>query len=202
MCLCHHVSVTIPGVSAAILAGGRARRFGGRDKCRLVVEGRTIIVRQIEVLQRIAQDVIVIANDASRFADLELDVRPDVIPESGALGGIYTALATARHARVIVVACDQPFLDDQLLARLAVLAEGHDGAWVRSSRGVEPLLACYQTASAPRVKRAIETGQLKATDLGDVLAMAEIDEQELASYGPVDRLLANVNSPEDFARVQ
>jgi molybdopterin-guanine dinucleotide biosynthesis protein A len=36
--------------SVAILAGGDARRFGGRDKSALVVDGRTILERQIAEL--------------------------------------------------------------------------------------------------------------------------------------------------------
>ena len=76
------------------------------------------------------------------------------------------------------------------------------GAWVRSSRGVEPLLACYRAGASQRVRAAIEAGRLKATDLGETLGMVALDETELATYGSVDRLLANVNTPEDLARVQ
>jgi GTP:adenosylcobinamide-phosphate guanylyltransferase len=49
--------VTAETVAAAIIAGGRARRFGGRDKSRLVVRGRPIIVRQMEAPQRVANDI-------------------------------------------------------------------------------------------------------------------------------------------------
>jgi molybdopterin-guanine dinucleotide biosynthesis protein A len=36
--------------SAAIAAGGQARRFGGRDKSGLLVEGRSILDRQLGTL--------------------------------------------------------------------------------------------------------------------------------------------------------
>ena len=194
--------MTAANVSAAILAGGRARRFGGRDKSRLLVDGRPLIVRQIEVLQRVAGRVFVVAPDADRFTDLGLDVCPDLVPNAGAIGGLYTALASATSERVLVVACDLPFLDARVLARLVALADEADGSWVRSGRGIEPLLACYRSATAPLVRRAIDQGHLKAADLGRILRMAELDEAELATYGPVDRLLANLNTPEDLARVQ
>ena len=73
---------------AAIVAGGRARRFGGQDKSRLLVEGRSIIVRQLEVLQQVAADVIVVGAPAERFADLGVRSVPDTLPGHGALGGI------------------------------------------------------------------------------------------------------------------
>jgi molybdopterin-guanine dinucleotide biosynthesis protein A len=185
-------------IAAAILAGGRARRFGGRDKSRLVVGDRPIIVRQIEVLQRIAARVVVIANEPERFADLGLPVVADLIPNAGALGGIYTALRSADGDRVIVVACDMPHLNEALLRRLAELAATGDGAWVRGARGPEPLLACYATAAADRIGHALDRGEFRAGDLDRILDMKEIDERELATFGEPADLLRNVNTPEDY----
>ena len=44
-------------LSVAILAGGDARRFGGRDKSALVVDGRTILERQIAELSTVTPDL-------------------------------------------------------------------------------------------------------------------------------------------------
>jgi molybdopterin-guanine dinucleotide biosynthesis protein A len=188
--------------SAAILAGGQARRFGGQDKSRLVVHGRSIIVRQVEVLQRVAAEVFVVAHDPARFADLGLTVHVDRVPGTGAIGGIYTALEAARGERVIVVACDLPFLDDRLLAELVRRAASADGAWVRTTRGVEPLVACYQRQARAAILAEIQAERLKASDLGAVLRLAEIAPSELHRFGSADELLTNVNTPEDYARVQ
>lgn len=188
--------------SAAILAGGRARRFGGLDKSRLVVDGTPIIVRQLAVLQLVAREVVVVASGAPRFADLSVTVHADVVPGAGALGGILTAVETARSPFVLVVACDLPFLEPDLLARLVDRAAGADGAWIRSARGVEPLIACYTQTAAPRIRGAVEAGRLKAADLGEVLRMREVSEQEVAAFGDPARLLANLNTPDDYRRIQ
>jgi molybdopterin-guanine dinucleotide biosynthesis protein A len=187
---------------AAIIAGGRARRFQGRDKSRLVVEGRPIIVRQLQVLQQVATRVTLVGSDVERFADLGLPVLSDRLPDKGALGGIYTAVAAAQAPRVIVVACDLPFLDAGLLRRLVEVSEGHDGAWIVTPRGVEPLLACYARDSAPRILTLIEAGQLKVAELGRTLDMAVLGPEDVARFGPAERLLTNVNTPDDYARVQ
>jgi molybdopterin-guanine dinucleotide biosynthesis protein A len=189
-------------LAAAILAGGRARRFGGQDKCRLIVEGRAIIVRQVEVLQDLAAEVFVVGAPADRFADLGVPVHGDLIPDIGAIGGLYTAVAVASAPLVIVVACDMPFLDGGVLRRLAELADRGDGAWVRTARGVEPLLGCYRRTARDGIRAAIAEGRLKAADLGAVLRMAELDARELERFGSTDRLLSNVNTPEDYARIQ
>jgi molybdopterin-guanine dinucleotide biosynthesis protein A len=194
--------VSSSDVCAAIVAGGRARRFGGADKSRLIVEGRPIIVRQLEVLRPITPSVSIIANDAARFSDLGLPVHADAIPESGALGGLYTALVHAPADRVIVVAGDLPFLNGPLLEKLLQLTESADGAWVQTARGPEPLLACYRRSTRDVVRAEIEAGRLRAGDLGRILNIAIVDEAAVAVFGPVARLLANVNTPDDYARVQ
>ena len=194
--------MTLLTTAAAIVAGGRARRYGGLDKSRLVVEGRPIIVRQVEVLRRIAAPVFVVGGAPDRFDDVGLTVYPDRIPDVGAIGGIYTALEVAETDRVVVVACDLPFLDAGLLARLVELSDGRDGAWVRTVRGTEPLLAVYARTARHAVRSAIEAGRLQAGALGAVLAMAAMTADELTQFGRPERLLANVNSPDDFARVQ
>jgi molybdopterin-guanine dinucleotide biosynthesis protein A len=188
--------------AAAILAGGAARRFGGRDKSRLVVDGRAIIVRQIDVLETIAAPVFIVGGEATRFADLGLPVVPDLIAGAGAIGGIYTALEHADVDRVIVIACDLPFLTAPLLERLADLAAPGDGAWVCSARGVEPLVAVYRRRARTAIRAAIEAGRLKAADLAHVLQMVEMTGETIAEFGAPERLLANVNSPEEYAQVQ
>ena len=67
--------------SAAVLAGGKATRFGGRDKSALLVDGRPILDRQMEVLSSVAAEVLL--------------VREDLVPGCGPLGGIHTALMRA-----------------------------------------------------------------------------------------------------------
>jgi molybdopterin-guanine dinucleotide biosynthesis protein A len=187
-----------PRVAAAILAGGKARRFGGRDKSRLVVDGRSIIVRQVEVLQRVAAPVFVVAADAGRFEDVGLPVHADLIPEVGAIGGLYTALEVAPAELVLVVACDLPFLDEGMLTRLVELADGADGAWVCTPGGIEPLLACYRREARTTIRQEILAGRLKIADLAGVLRMVELGARELERFGPVDRLLANINTPDDY----
>jgi molybdopterin-guanine dinucleotide biosynthesis protein A len=156
----------------------------------------------MDVLQRVATEVFIVANDAERLADLGLRVYPDRREGLGAIGGIYTALDVAESDVVLTVACDQPFLNADLLRALVARAAGRDGAWVTTAAGLEPLLAGNRRAAAPTVRTAIDAGLSRARDLGSVLDMAEIGETELASFGSVAQLLTNLNTPDDYARVQ
>jgi len=200
--VCHDAGVERPDVTAAILAGGLARRLGGLDKSRLMVEGQRIIDRQVEILQRLTGRGVIIANDAERFVDLGVPVHADVRPGLGPIGGLLTALRCAAADLVLVVACDLPFLHLPLLIALADRAQAADGAWIRTSRGVDPLLACYRSRLAPVLEAHIDDGGRSLYGLASMLRMHEIDELELARLGAPARVLANINTPEDYARIQ
>jgi molybdopterin-guanine dinucleotide biosynthesis protein A len=189
-------------VAAAILAGGQARRFGGRDKSRLVVGGRTIIVRQLQVLQQVAGEVFVVGPTDGRFDDVGIAVHPDRVAGGGALGGLVTALEVARAGRVIVIACDLPFLEVAVLDRLVELADDHDAAWVFGPRGPEPLIACYQRACRDRLAARLARGERRLVDLASVLHIAPLDAAELTKIGVSPSALANLNTPDDYARIQ
>jgi molybdopterin-guanine dinucleotide biosynthesis protein A len=190
-------------VSAAILAGGQATRLGGADKAALLIGGARIIDRQIAELAAVADDLAIIANDPARYAGLQIPVQPDVIPGAGALGGIYTALAGARHERVLVVACDLPFVTRDLLARLVEEAvEGIDAVVPRSARGLEPLCALYSRGCMPAIKARIERGAFGVADLAADVRVREMSAEALAAYDPDGRLFVNINTPHDYARAR
>ena len=192
------------GVStaAAIIAGGQATRFGGRDKSRLLINGQTIISRQAAVLQPLADDLFIVASQHERFADLPWRVCADRFPGTGVIGAIVTALESTDADRVLTVACDMPFLEARLLQRLLDLAVGADGAWVRTPDGAEPLLACYRRQAAPAIRAAIAAGRLRAAGLDEFLVMRRVDLDELRAFGDPARLLANLNCPEDLSTIQ
>ena len=189
-------------MSAAILAGGRARRLSGRDKSRLIIDGQTIIHRQLDVLQRITPDIFIVSSFVSRYGDLPIPAYPDVVPASGAMGGLLTALERASSPLVLVIACDLPFLTRTLLQAVGDAAGTGDGAWVRSPRGIEPLVACYRRAVRFALRGEILAGRLALAGLGAVLRMTPVDVAEQSVFGASTRLLANVNTADDYDRLQ
>jgi molybdopterin-guanine dinucleotide biosynthesis protein A len=185
-------------LAAAILAGGAARRLGGRQKPLLVVHGLTIIERQLAVLREVAEPVFVVAADADTYARFGVEVVPDRIPNCGALGGIYTAIVTAPRERVLVVACDMPFLNAPLLR--AISEKTADLVIPRSARGLEPLCAIYTKACAQPIRDRLSRRALEASVLPEGILVEEIGPEVLAAYDPDGLLFVNVNTPHDYER--
>ena len=175
-------------VSAAILAGGKATRFGGRDKSALLVEGRTILERQLDVLSLVADDVQI--------------VREDLVPDCGPLGGVYTALTLARHDLVFVLACDMPHVTAPLVSYLLSAADSADVVVPRTERGYHPLCAVYRRTCLPAVERRLAARQLAMTALFSDVRVREVSGEDVNRFGGGDWLLANVNTPAELAGLE
>lgn len=185
-------------VSAAVMAGGKSRRMG-RDKAWLDVgDGRPIVQRVIDVVREVADEVFIVAND-EKFAALGLRVVPDRFPDGGALGGIATGIGAAAHDRVLVVACDMPFLSSQVLRYLVEQADDVDAVVPRVGGEYETLHALYSKACLAPIERALAAGKMRVVSFfGDVRIRA-LEEHDLRPVDPELRSFTNVNTPEELA---
>ncbi len=179
--------------SAAILAGGRARRFGGRDKSGLVVGGQTILDRQLSQLALVEDldDIMIVGGQATRPT---ARLVADVVPGSGPLGGIHAALTNARHGAVFVVACDMPYVTAALVGRLFAELPNADIVVPQTDRGYHPLCAVYTRACLDPVARRLADRTLKVMDL-----FADVRTRVVTLVNADLHLVANVNTPEELA---
>ena len=111
---------SVPGTSAAVLAGGLSSRLGFPKAQLRLGTGRTLLEDSVRKLRRISDDTFVVAND-STFDVPGVRREPDRIEGAAALGGIHAALVAARYDRVIVTGCDMPFLNVALLEMLKAI---------------------------------------------------------------------------------
>jgi len=187
--------------SAAILAGGLATRFGGRDKGSLVIEGRSIVERQIDALSRIAGDLLLVGGRPETARRLGVRHATDLVPGCGPMGGIHAALSAATGAALLVVACDMPYVSAPLGARLLALTAGADLVVPYTERGYHPLCAAYTRACLEPIARRLAEGRLKLADLVGDLRVRVVTVHELSAFGDPERLLANVNTPDEYRSI-
>ena len=189
----------------AVLAGGAARRYGGRPKGLLEVGGRRILDRVVDVLARVTGAApLLVANavDASTWRP-DLKTVPDKRSGYGTLGGIYTAVIAGPEP-VLCVAWDMPFVPEALLRELAQQSRAYDAFLPESSgrRGVEPLCAVYGPACAPAIERRLAADDLKAISFHDDVRTGILPLDRVRAFGDPDELFFNVNTPDDLARAE
>jgi molybdopterin-guanine dinucleotide biosynthesis protein A len=193
--------------SAAILAGGQATRFDGRDKGSLIVDGRTILERQIAELSRVTSDVLIVERSRrDRAVPAAGEVVPrlitDIVPGCGPLGGVHTALTEARGDVLFVAACDMPYLDAGFIRYLLGLTRDADAVVPRTEGGYHPLCAVYTRACLEPIARRLADRRLKMIDLLNDVRTRIVTAEELNRFGGDGRLLANVNTPAEYAGLE
>jgi molybdopterin-guanine dinucleotide biosynthesis protein A len=187
--------------SAAILAGGRATRFNGRDKSALQVDGGTILDRQLTTLAAVTADVLVVG-DRTDLAPAPVRVIRDLVPGCGPLGGLHAALSAARGDALFLIACDMPYVSSSLIEYLFSLAGDADIVVPHDERGYHPLCAVYTRACLEPAAARLADGRLRMRELVECMRTRIVAAPEIGRFGDPHRLLANVNTPADYAALE
>jgi len=190
-------------VHGYVLAGGASRRFGS-DKAVAEFAGEKLLARTCDVLNGVSADVRVVA-PTGRYAGGAYEIVEDAWPGEGPLGGIITALQSTRASRRpgewnLILGCDMPFLGIHWLHYLVERAS-HSGASVmvpRSTKGLEPLCACWRTSALETLRAAFDRGVRKVTDAMKLLPTEVLDETHWKRFDSDGRLFWNMNTPQDY----
>ncbi len=191
-------------LTVVIQAGGASSRMG-EDKALKLFLGRPLIQRVIERLSPIADEMIVTTNRPAEYAFLNLRLIPDLKPGRGALGGLYTATASAAHPLVAVVACDMPFASKNFFegARRLMVKEEADVVIAKTDEGYEPFHALYRReTSLPAIESAIEADQWKVIAWCPQVKVRTLNPDEVKSLDPSGLCFWNLNTPEEFSEAE
>ncbi len=186
--------------TGAVMAGGRSSRLG-RDKALLTIDGETLLARAVRALRAVTAEQIVIG-PPERAEQSGVRAVQDEYPGVGPLGGIFTALRAAVQDRVLVVACDMPFLNPGLLEHLLNLAPARDVVLPRPEGGGEQLHAVYRRTCIEPIRRQLDRGDYKIDRFFEGVDVRYVDEEELRRYDPDLRSFRNVNTAEDWEEAQ
>ena len=174
---------------AIVLAGGTARRLGGAPKHAIVVDGQTLLARTLAAVSEAAR-VVVVGDEALRpLVPGGTVVREDP-PLAGPAAGIGAALPHVTAKRVIVLACDHPYVADAVAPLLE--AVGPDGAIAIDVDGRRQNLTFVARTDALRA--AVE----RQPSLTDLAVHSLIEPLDLAEISVPARALVDVDAWEDL----
>jgi molybdopterin-guanine dinucleotide biosynthesis protein A len=192
-------------ISVGILAGGKSLRMG-QDKALLPVGGQPVIQRVLERVAGLTDDVILVTQTPDLYrrflSSPQQRTAGDVYPGKGALGGIHSAIATAQHGHCLIVACDMPFLNTDLLRYLISLAPDFDVIVPRVKDGFETMHAIYGKACLAPIEKQLSRHELKILGLFDRVRTRIVEEDEVAHFDPGFQSFLNMNTPDDWTRMQ
>jgi molybdopterin-guanine dinucleotide biosynthesis protein A len=183
----------LPPYSVLILAGGRGQRMGGRDKGLIGWQGEPLVAHVQRVVRPLSDDLVISCNrnhEAYRaYADqLVGDAEADF---PGPLAGVIAGLKVVKHEWVVLLACDAPLIDRELIVDLLRLAVVSDcTAMVRQGGYWQPMFSVLPSKVLPVLEQAWAAGE---RSLQKALLREAVQGLECAQE---DRRLSNFNSPE------
>lgn len=186
-------SISITGV---VLAGGLARRMGGKDKALLPLMGKHLIQHIVDMLEYQVDGIIVNANRNHKlYEKLGYDIISDQIDGfAGPLAGIAAALQTISTTHLLVVPCDSPFLPADLVLRFrksltenkADICVAHDG------NRLQPVFALISKTVLPSLIDYLNAGQHKIDTWYQQQNMTTVD------FSDIPQTFININTPDDL----
>ena len=192
-------------LTGAILAGGHSSRFGS-NKALFAPNGETLISKAAGLLRSVAREVLVSASqtNAGDYDFLGLEIVVDQHPDSGPMGGLETLLQRCTTPWLLVLTCDMPFVDKEALITMVSSLTGeldnalyqrdrpHALAWQRCDGSISPFPLLIERSALPKLQSRMRTGSLSMKGL-----LSDLDTYYIMS--PYNRLLSNINRPEDWA---
>ena len=196
-------SVSHLELTGAVLAGGHSSRFGS-NKALFAPDGETLISMATDLLRPLCDEVLVSAShaNAGTYAFLELGIVEDLHPDCGPLGGLEALLDRCATSWLLILTCDMPYVDSEALRTMIRHAQQKGDsigqgalpraiAWQRSDGSISPFPLLIERSALPVLRSRMNLGRRSMKGLLGALDTYYI-------LAPFDRLLSNVNRPEDW----
>lgn len=190
-------------LNGAVLAGGRSSRFGS-NKALFAPDGETLINKAVDMLRPLVKEVVVSAShaNAGAYAFLGLDIVEDQHSDCGPLGGLEALLDRCSTRWLLILTCDMPCVDSDMLRTMIDHVKQSGGsfenrnlpqaiAWRRSDGSVSPFPLLIEKDALSVLRSRMNSGRRSMKGLLGALNTYYI-------IAPSDRLLSNINRPEDW----
>ncbi len=191
-----------------ILAGGLSRRMEGPEKSLLELNGKTLVCHVADHLTQQTDKVILNANgDASRFAELGLEVQKDTVdgfmgPLAGVLAGMRWAEENTKATHIITAAADTPFFPDTYVAEMLINAirETAEIALASSNGRRHPVFGLWPIKLADELESfLVDENNRKVMLFVERYPNCQVGFENLKN--DVDPFF-NVNTPDDMVKAQ
>lgn len=185
-------------ITTAIQAGGLSSRMG-EDKALLKLHGVPLIELVLREIEDLTDEILITTNNPKVLEYLHVRLVTDPMPGEGALRGLHTALASANNERVLVLACDMPFVQKELLAAMLSINSSDDVIVPMLDGNYEPMHAIYlRTPCLRAVETALNAGEKKLTSFFQYVRVHTLGEEIVGMYDPEGLSFYNINTPQDL----
>lgn len=183
-------------MTGIILAGGASRRMG-RDKAACLWEGVSFLERAIQALQPLTTKILV-SSDNPRHGLNGVQRVEDLVKDKGPLMGLFSALSVSQDSLHLVLSCDYPLVDTQLLRLLSEDKTEYSPICVFThKKEIHPFPGLY-----PGYIRTVLGTYLSENRLSVKEFLRRTPTQCVEIPNHMAHQLANMNTPDDLKTLQ
>ena len=182
-------------ITGIILAGGKSTRMGS-DKGFVTYQNKPFIQHIIDTLQPLVSEIIIVSNNPD-YDVFKLKRIDDVIKDAGPLAGIYTGLHHSKTEKNLVLSCDIPAINQDVLKQLILQKnEEIDVVQVESKGKTMPLIALYNKRCASTCLALLESGERRLRFL-----IKQLKSKTIVLDDTLEKYTANINSQSDLKQL-
>lgn len=187
-------------ITALVLAGGKSRRMGGRDKGLLPFGDGLLVGHVIDAISPQVGAVLISANrNQDAYRDFGYPVISDPLDDfQGPLAGFLAGLENMQTDYLLTLPCDGPFVLPDLAQRLArglidadaEIAVAHDGS------RLQPVYALLSRKTLDGLRAALQQGERKIDKWYPQHNWVTVD------FSDAPEQFNNINTPDDYANTR
>jgi len=183
-------------VTGIILAGGASSRMG-KDKGLCEFKGKALISYAIEALSPICSTILISSNNIDDYQGYGYEVIVDEYKGIGPIGGIYSTLKKSATQHNLIISCDTPFLNTQLLEYVLASSDNYDVVVPEHGDSfIEPLAAYYSSTIIKNLKQVIEKKDYKLMNFFNKIRFKKLNVDTFTGFS--NNLFKNLNTPDDL----
>jgi molybdopterin-guanine dinucleotide biosynthesis protein A len=184
-----------------ILAGGKGTRLG-MQKAWAELGGCTLLQRAVSNLEFLGSEIIIVKAPGAGLPPVSscvnLKVTEDTVSGKGPLAGILAGLSASNYRQNLVVACDMPLLNRELLKYIITASSGFQAAILRFGQQLEPLQAVYSKDCIPEIEKLMAADRLKVDYLFPAVRTRFIEVADIERFDPQHLSYMNINTRADL----
>jgi molybdopterin-guanine dinucleotide biosynthesis protein A len=148
------------------------------------VLGRPLIEDILVQVEGLGAENQIVTNQPEPKSKQGLPLYTDVLPDKGALGGIYSALYHSSQPHTLCLACDMPFVVRPLLDHLIRLSPQADAVVPRLIAGpdgtpeAEPFRAIFAHTCLAPIRAALDSGKMRVISFFSDVRIRFVDEPD------------------------
>jgi len=181
-----------------ILAGGKSSRMG-ENKALLDIGNQTSIEKIYNELKQVVDEVVIIANEPSIYDFLNIPIYQDRYLDKGPLAGIESAMYhKSVHEQYVMVACDAPFINKDVLSYLLKRINKYDAVIPSYDGQIHPLSGVYSRRIYNVLHEQLKNDELKIRLLFNLIRTRYIEEFDNFSEEILTNHFFNMNYPNQY----